>query len=331
MLVRSPHAIFDQLDKYVVGQDEAKRALSAAYFLHVVRSLAHKQSNTCYKKTPLLLYGPSGCGKTYLLDVLCKSVDMPYIRINAKDVTMSGYIGKDVQDVMIDYVKSYENTNMADDLPYGMIHIDEFDKICGVASDDNGRTGSWMVHQQQIWLSCIEGMEYHLTDIRNPVKEKFRKFPTHNLLIVVSGSFAQLQKQLDDEAATKKYHIGFGVNEDKSDQEKTIQEKFMGGGMIRELAGRFSLIAELTSLDREQLINIAKTPNSSFDQYNKLLNDIGVFLEDDLIESVVDSAIKAKTGARGLQAAIENKVVNKLFGIDYDFQPELNHPLKEIN
>jgi ATP-dependent Clp protease ATP-binding subunit ClpX len=256
---------------------------------------------------------------------------MPYIRINAKDVTMSGYVGKSIEDVMTDYVKAFENSDMAENIPYGLIHIDEFDKICSVASDSSDKTGSWMTHQQQIWLSCIEGIEYHLNDARNPVKPAFRRFKTDNLLIVVSGSFAQLQELLDEKEKASSYKIGFSSHLEEKEQEQTIQEKFMEGGMIRELAGRFSLIAEIYALERDQLIAIAKTPNSVFDQYSSLLEDVGVDIGDALIEEVIDAAIAAKTGARGLQAAIEQRIVDKLFNIDFNFSKELNEPLKEID
>lgn len=330
MLIRSPNVLYDQLDKYVVGQDDAKKKLALAYFLHSVRSLAHTKEGKHFNKTPIMLYGPTGCGKTYLIDVLCRSVNMPYIRISAKDVTGVGWSGKSIEDVLIDYVCSAAEKFKHEEIPYGLLHIDEFDKICVIG--DMSDTGSgWAIGQQQNWLGFIEGIEYQLGTAKQVHSRRIPsglvKFDSSNMFVVVSGSFAEMDDNLDKSLL---HGMGFSnPNKDEIDK-MSLQKKFTDAGMIKELVGRFSMISRLNALDKVSLLKILKTPNNIFTQYTDLLGGLGLKIPNKLYKDIVDRAIASETGARGLQFALESEILKSLFDLDFSFSEDINKKMEDL-
>lgn len=326
MLIRSPKVILEHLDKYVIGQDDAKKAVALAYFLHSTRALAKQLDNKDYKKTPLLIFGATGCGKTYLLDVLCKAVNMPYTRLIAKDITLPGYVGRSIEDALKDYNSKYISTDLASQIPYGLVHIDEFDKICFVEKSNSSSTGDWRVQQQQMWLNFIEGFDYNLPS--KPGMGSDQTLNTSNIMVVVTGSFAQVETYFEEKAQQEGKAIGF-IDITSSDAKQTIQDKFIECGMIKELAGRFSMISKVETLGKKELKQILTAKNSIYTQYKELYSDLGLKFPKSAINKIVDEAIETKTGARGLQAAIEKRLVKELFDLDYSFCEQLNKPLED--
>lgn len=299
--LRSPKVFYNYLDKFVVGQESAKKALSVALFAHITKVLAHKGTGQQFRKQINLFYGPTGCGKTHLIKTACKAAGLPYYGVSAKDITATGWKGTNIDEMIDSYVTANKDHKL---IEYGVLHLDEFDKIC------NG--DSFQTDQQHTWLNFIEGFKYVVRSDRN---KKPYNFDSSNILVLITGSFGHLQEKRQN----KSYNIGFATDEEEGVKTEIDQKDLVDAGVVRELAGRINVTTEIEALDRDAMRGILLNEYGIYGEYRKLFGDrIGLTLDDEVIDEIIDEALAYKTGARGLQTAIEKRVQDPLFNIGLD-------------
>ena len=315
-----PDQIKEYLDKYVIGQDEAKKTLSVAVYNHYKKILNNYSDNPNVEmdKSNIALIGDTGCGKTLLVKTLSKLLNVPCYIQDCTKITASGYVGSDVEDCLVGLLRSC-NYNM-EAAQMGIVMLDEGDKLAkkeagmSVVRDVSGEC------VQQSLLKIIEG------DIVGVPPAGGRKHPeqpllyidTTNILFILSGAFPEINEIVKSRLGGT--HIGF-VSEEKSINEEnclkyTTPEDFRKYGFIPEFIGRFPIIANVEPLKKEDLITILKEPkNSIIKQYAELLAMDGVKLKftEDGMESIADLAIKLKTGARGLRTIVETVMMDVMY------------------
>jgi len=253
------------------------------------------------KKSNALIIGPSGCGKTYMIQKMAEYLDFPVLIINATQITATGWSGQDLDDYM---AMLYESEHPKKDGT--IVFIDEFDKICEVARTSGGQ--DFNKQTQYCFLNLIEGTTYNLTSKGN---QQAAFVDTENLLFLFGGNFQYMR----DMEKKKREKQGIGFNPDESHKveidNKAISAKLQEYNVAREVAGRISLMAEVKKLTREQLRDILlKAEGNIYAEYNYYT---GIELTETDVEEILDTCIRNNTGARGLQAAIDRIVLNKLF------------------
>jgi ATP-dependent Clp protease ATP-binding subunit ClpX len=318
--------IYKGLNKYVVGQDNAKQALSVSVFLHLARTVcALSNHREPFKKSNLMLIGPTGVGKTYMMQTVKNIVDIPVFHINAKDLSSPGYVGTSlvncfemfIAEVGIDNICTAENS---------IIFVDEFDKLC---IRDKEEVAGFARPIQYSLLKAIEGNDYPLT-----VEKKDVIFNTDNVLFVLGGSFQHMRDARKKKAKEKSSSsgIGFGGTAVESDiPAMDMHQELVDNGVIRELAGRISIVEELYDLTKAQLRQaFTRKEDSVFKQYQELLKFLGkdFTLSDYKINNIIDRCLKTGTGARGLQTALDLYMRNYMFNLKTDMTYE--KALKDI-
>lgn len=319
-----PDQIKNHLDKYVIGQEEAKIALSVAIYNHLKR--VNSTSDVAIQKSNMLLVGPSGSGKTYLVQTLAKYLDLPLAMGDANSLTQAGYVGTNVESLLESlYVKAGGNLELAE---RGIVYIDEIDKIAsatGGAVKQRGDIGGRSV--QESLLKMLEDTEIELavapgqTVVMN----------TKNILFITSGAFVGIEENGKSETDKNIGFLSKGSIIGKS-KELTV-DTFVKYGMIPEFMGRIPIIVTLQDLGKEDLKSILTKPkNSVVKQYRSLLRMDGVDLEfdDEAIEYIAEEAIKRNVGARGLKGIIEKKMLHLMFDIPKQIEEKTlqnNHKL----
>lgn len=313
MLIRKPKVIHEYLSRYVVGQDDAKKVLSNGYFLHGMRSLHSAWNGEVHKKGTILLHGPTGCGKTYLIKKLAELSGLPLLRLQARAIVNSGYKGNSIEDYLEEFVSNVPD-NKRSLLPYSIVFIDELDKIC-VSS---GSVAEWDKNIQQSLLTFIEGTQYQIgTNSRSVARPQ--KVDTSQFMIILAGSFAHLEEQ----SRFERDEIGFNRAPVKKKYTLLdIQNKFVAGGMIRELAGRITAISELNQLTKHDLRQILlKSEKSVLKEYQELFTFAEkksvAKITDEQIDQIVERCIAANTGARGLHVALEEMLKDKIYNMKF--------------
>ncbi len=315
MKIKSPKSMFDHLDKYIVGQKAIKKSLSNLYFLHGLRCLVHKHTGEDYKKSIGLFYGPTGCGKTYSVSTLAKAAGLPYYKVNAKDITLPGFKGMNLNEHVQDYVNKYAKSPLKDSIEYGIFHIDEFDKIMGHGKSDS-TINEWDNNLQYNLLSFIEGdtVSFGGTMPSGMPRKKVdgAGFRSHNLFIVLTGSFSCLESEMKADADLTL--IGIGPSK-KSEVNKTIQTQLMEAGMVKELAGRITVVEKVEKLTKEQFKEaFLDKEESIYKQYEFLLSSLLDFkLSKKEIDGIIQDAIDSDIGARGLHFSLEKAVEELVF------------------
>jgi len=336
MKLKSPKVIKEYLDKYVVSQEAAKKILSTTVFAHTVKSLAHQSEDKKIPKSVPLIYGPTGCGKTYMIKTLCAGIGLPYINISAKDITAEGWKGDSVRTVLKNYIYKSATPEMMEsknftDLQYGVIHIDEFDKICQGGDDD--QISQHNKQQQELWLNFIEGFEYEL-NLNSPfgTVPYLSRFDTSNLLIVLTGSFAHLDKYLEENK--DKRTIGFSSED--SNVSPVLQDQLVECGMSRELIGRVSTVTRVNELTDKDLRSIIENSHGTYLVYKQLFDSIiDIKFSNKKLNKIAKQAKDTNTGARAIHALVEKEIYELLYDVDLSFIPELeeeienNEPVKE--
>ena len=322
--IPAPHKIKEELDKYISGQDRAKKVISVAAYNHYKRVKTGTMDDIEIEKSNILLLGPTGCGKTYIVRTLASLLDVPLAIADATSLTEAGYIGDDIESVVSKLLAAADND--VEKTEKGIVFIDEIDKIAK-KKNVNSRDVSGESVQQGL-LKLLEG-----ADVEVPVgaNSKNAMVPlttinTRNILFICGGAFPDLEKIIR-ERLTKKTSIGFSAEiRDKYDNEKNIlnyvtNDDLRKFGMIPEFIGRLPIVCPLQGLDEEMLVKILKEPkNAILKQYQKLLalDEVKLEFEDDALYAIAEKALEKDTGARALRSIIEEFMLDIMYEIPKD-------------
>jgi ATP-dependent Clp protease ATP-binding subunit ClpX len=314
--ILTPRKIFEHLERYVIGQEDAKRAVAIAAYNHQKRiHLRKTHRSTLLKKSNLLLIGPTGSGKTHLARNLADILQVPFVTVDATEFTEAGYYGKDVEVMVADLL--FKANHSVEEAQRGIVFVDEVDKIArrtqsmknGAGARDIGGEGV-----QQGLLKLLEGREVQVPLVANQGWNKHETVTvdTRDILFICAGTFSDLL----DEAQEERRPVGFGASRPKALGRRLNHRDLTSFGMLAEFLGRLPVVVHLETLNEEELFRIlSEPPDSVVKEFQELLRTDGIELDftPEALRAVVRHSVDKGLGARGLRSVLERVMGEVMF------------------